>query len=92
MTPEEIADLVGVAITPTAVRLDPRSIKPFCAECGTPIDLREAIATDAIVGWKMPDGANHFAALCRRCIQALDAAGHAETLRSLNALRHKAFA
>lgn len=88
MTPEDTAAAVGAIITPTPVCIDPRAIKPFCGECGTPIDPGRI--TDAI-GVRLPDGSSRLIGLCGGCLNSLDKASHQETIRRLNDIRARCF-
>jgi hypothetical protein len=91
MTPENIAEAIGAVLTPTPIQLSAYSIKPWCCECGGSIDPRVALVTDAVIGWQTADGSAHWAGLCRPCVQSLDAADQAETVRRLQAIRARAF-
>jgi hypothetical protein len=88
MTPENIAEAVGAILSPTPVRIDPRSIKPFCVECATPID---PLKIPDGVAMRMPDGAMRYMGLCRGCSQSLDSANHVETIRRLERIRARSF-
>jgi hypothetical protein len=91
MTPEKIAEAVKAVLTPTQIRIDPRCICPFCAECDAAVDPRLAAINDGVLGWRMADGSHYFVGLCQRCIASLDAASHSETVRRLRAIRSRAF-
>jgi hypothetical protein len=88
VSPEDTALAVGSRATQTLGRLDPRSINPWCAECGASIN--PLTLTDAI-GFCMPDGSHRHVGLCRGCLHSLDEASHQETIRRLRAIRAKAF-
>jgi hypothetical protein len=91
MSPEDVAAAVNAVLTSTPIRLHPQSIKPRCCECDTPINPDAALMNDRVLVWTMPDGSNHSAGLCRRCIKSLDRADHAETIKRLQTIRAKAF-
>jgi hypothetical protein len=91
VSPEDTAAACGREIAPAFARLDPLTIKPFCAECDRPIDPRLAAINDGVIGWTMADGSQHLVGLCQRCIASLDAASHAATIQRLQAIRAKAF-
>jgi hypothetical protein len=86
-----MAAAVGAAVAPISVRVDPRAIRPQCAECATSINPDAALMNDRVLFWTMPDGSDHLAGLCRRCIKSLDRADHAETIRRLERIRARSF-
>jgi hypothetical protein len=84
MTPEKMHELLGRPVVPQITRVDPNTIRPFCAECAAPVNphsVRDCLS------FRTADGSMAYVLLCRPCLASLDAAGHVETLRRLQLIR-----
>ncbi len=76
--------MLGDFADPETVAIDYRSIRPWCAECRSPIN---PLRLNDAIGLVMPDGSQRVVGLCRPCLDSLDRASPTETAWRLRAMR-----